>query len=831
MPESSIQHLISLAAYQKAFRFFSSGILWVNEKGVILGGNKKLAEYLQFSEADLVERTLFEIDPHLNLLAWKKVWKSLKKKNNYHTETEYITSDGLLVPVKVDGVMLELEGSPYVLLIIENLMESRRLVDMMRVMANAGQVGSWELDLVKDELSLAGACLQLLGLKGDMTVLNIREAIRALYHTFQASEWKELRRKLKKSITEGAPFEAEFLIEPTEGQFVRIFINGYARTTELDQTIKVYGSVKDISRLENRTEDLYLTQFTIDHSNEMIFWVRPDGSFAYVNQAVCERLGYTQDELLTLHAEDIAPEFIQSARHDLWDDLRKHRYREHEFNLKTKKGEVFPVFSTFNHIRFKGQEYNCAFSRDWTDKKMRDQEILLAQKTLESAGELVFWVDEHDRIRFANQAVEKMTAYAAEELKKRSPKVICPDIDEWSKRSAADGIETEIRTKAGESVLIELSSRSIEMEGETIRCYIGRNITERKRREADLEAARQKVEELSQRLKNENVLLREEISSTYNFNNIITSSPRYRQILGQVAQVAQSTATVMIQGETGTGKELLARAIHSLSDRADAAMIKVNCAALPETLIESELFGHEKGAFTGAVNQKKGRFELADGGTLFLDEIGEMPLELQVNLLRVLQEGTFERIGGTKTLHVDVRVIAATNRNLEEMVHKGTFREDLFYRLNVFPIHNIPLRERKEDIPVLANYFTKKYAEAQGKKIEKIPQADLDRLQSYEFPGNIRELENMIERAVILTNGKTLNLRSSLDHKVTAGARRGRKAFLTFEEMQRQHIVEALERTGWRITGPKGAGRLLGLNDRTLASKMRKLGIRREDYL
>jgi PAS domain S-box-containing protein len=692
----------------------------------------------------------------------------------------------------------------------------------------------WEvgrLDLVKDELSLAGACLSLLGLKGDMTVLNLREAVRSLSGKFQVSDWAELRQKLKRSIEAGAPFEAEFLLEQSEGQFIRIFINGFARRTELDQTIKVYGSVKDISQLENRTEDLYLTQFTIDHSNEMIFWIRPDGSFAYVNQAVCERLGYTQDELLTLRAEDIAPEFLQSARQDLWDHLRKHRYVEYEFDLKTKKGELFPVFSTFNHIQFKGQEYNCAFSRDWTHKKMRDRQILLAQKTLETAGELVFWVDEKDQLRFTNKAVEAVTGYAAEELRGRSPEIICPDLDEWKDRSSTDGIETEIRTKAGQGVFIELSSRSIEMEGEVIRCYIGRDITDRKKREVELETARQKVEELSQRLKNENVLLREEISSTYNFNNIITSSPRYRQILGQVAQVAQSTATVMIQGETGTGKELLARAIHSLSDRADAAMIKVNCAALPENLIESELFGHEKGAFTGAVDQKKGRFELADGGTLFLDEIGEMPLELQVKLLRVLQEGAFERIGGTKTLDVDVRVIAATNRNLEEMVHKGTFREDLFYRLNVFPIHNIPLRERKEDITVLANYFTKKYAETQGKKIEKIPQADLDRLQSYEFPGNIRELENMIERAVILTNGKTLNLRSSFDHSLTSNLKRGRKKFPTFEEIQRQHILAALDRTGWRITGPKGAGRLLGLNDRTLASKMRKFGIRREDYL
>jgi len=302
-------------------------------------------------------------------------------------------------------------------------------------------------------------------------------------------------------------------------------------------------------------------------------------------------------------------------------------------------------------------------------------------------------------------------------------------------------------------------------------------------------------------------------------------------VLSQVAQVADTDATVLIMGETGTGKELLARAIHSFSEREEGPMIKVNCAALPENLIESELFGHEKGAFTGANQQRKGRFELAHQGTIFLDEIGELPLNLQSKLLRVLQEGEFERVGGTKTIKVDTRVIAATNRDLRSMAEKGEFREDLYYRLNVFPIKNLPLRERRDDIPVLVEHFTRKYNKKFGKTVEKASKADLKKLMNYDFPGNIRELENIVERAIILSPGKKLNLQSNLLTSVEEDSSVApNDDFPSFEEMQKNHILEALEKTKWRVTGPKGAARLLRLNDRTLMSKMRRLGINREDY-
>ncbi len=352
-----------------------------------------------------------------------------------------------------------------------------------------------------------------------------------------------------------------------------------------------------------------------------------------------------------------------------------------------------------------------------------------------------------------------------------------------------------------------------------------RDITERKQAEKNLRNALQEVEQLKNRLQEENIYLQQEIKRTHNFEEIISQNDDFKKTLGKVEQVASTDATVLILGETGTGKELIARAIHNISGRRERPLVKVNCAALPANLIESELFGHEKGAFTGALARKIGRFELADGGTIFLDEIGDLPMELQVKLLRVLQDGDFERLGDPNTIKVDVRVIAATNRNLERAVKNGTFREDLYYRLNVFPINVPPLRERQDDIPLLINHFVRKYGAKIGKKIETIPKKVMDSLQSYHWPGNIRELENIIERAVILSQGSRLELEKWF---LKTEEPLDTSELTTLEEVERAHILKTLEATHWRVSGTKGAAQILGLNSQTLVSKMKKLGIRRD---
>jgi formate hydrogenlyase transcriptional activator len=333
--------------------------------------------------------------------------------------------------------------------------------------------------------------------------------------------------------------------------------------------------------------------------------------------------------------------------------------------------------------------------------------------------------------------------------------------------------------------------------------------------------AYEEIAQLKARLEEENVYLQEELRTQHNFEEIVGQSASVRRMLKAVETVAPTDACVLILGETGTGKELVARAVHDLSGRRGKALVKVNCAAIPIGLFESELFGHERGAFTGALARKIGRFELADGGTIFLDEIGELPLDLQAKLLRVLQEGEFERVGGP-TIRVDVRVIAATNRDLEQAMREGRFRADLFYRLNVFPIRLPPLRERPEDLPLLVRYFVEKYARKLGKTITTIPQRELERLQAYAWPGNVRELENVIERTVIISRGPGLELGEWLPGP---GGRPAEAPVPTLEQLERDHIRGVLELTGWRVSGERGAAKVLGLKPTTLEARMKKLGI------
>jgi formate hydrogenlyase transcriptional activator len=349
------------------------------------------------------------------------------------------------------------------------------------------------------------------------------------------------------------------------------------------------------------------------------------------------------------------------------------------------------------------------------------------------------------------------------------------------------------------------------------------------------------IRQKGEKLEMENLYLKEELSVVAGFEEIIGVGPALARVQELVRKVARTDTVVLIRGESGTGKELVAEAVHRLSARAERPLIKVNCAALPESLIGSELFGHEKGAFTGAFAQRLGRFELARGGTIFMDEIGELSLEVQSNLLRVLQEGEFERVGSSITLRTDARVITATNRDLEQAVAEGRFRQDLFYRLNVFPIHVPPLRERPEDIPVLAYYFLHRHARRMSKNITRLAPDSEALMVAYSWPGNIRELQNVIERAVILCDGDELHIDPGLlapppdrpreEARAGLAHREPEEPTASLLEAERRHILVALRRAGGRIAGPGGAAELLGLKRTTLNSKIKKLGISRFDYL
>ena len=381
--------------------------------------------------------------------------------------------------------------------------------------------------------------------------------------------------------------------------------------------------------------------------------------------------------------------------------------------------------------------------------------------------------------------------------------------------------------KSGREFPTEVSVKYVSQEKYDYIVAVVRDITERKRTEETLRNALVEVEELKNRLEAENIYLQDEVGTDQNFEEIISNGREFKKVLRKVEQVAPTTTTVLILGETGTGKELIARAIHHLSNCNERPLIKVNCAALAANLIESELFGHEKGAFTGAHARKIGRFELADGGTIFLDEIGDLPLNLQAKLLRVIQEGEIERLGGQDTIKIDVRIIAATNRQLEESVKSGFFRKDLYYRLNVFPITCMPLREREDDLLPLVNFFVKKYSAKTGKNIKSIPAKTINLLKTYKWPGNIRELENIVERAIVLSSGTKLELAEELfklhPHRFNQG-----EDSSTLKGHEQSYILRILEECNWVISGKNGAAARLDVPTSTLRDKMKKYGIKRQ---
>jgi chemotaxis protein methyltransferase CheR len=383
--------------------------------------------------------------------------------------------------------------------------------------------------------------------------------------------------------------------------------------------------------------------------------------------------------------------------------------------------------------------------------------------------------------------------------------------------------EAEFRRKDGSLFWGSLSATQVtDKDGNFIFIDgVAQDITERKRAEEGLRQSYTEIEQLKNQLEAESAYLQDEIKLEHNFENIIGQSEALKYVLNRVEQVAPLDYPVLIMGETGTGKELMARAIHKLSHHRKRALVKVNCAALPGELIESELFGREKGAFTGATSTQLGRFELAKGSTLFLDEIGEMPLKLQAKLLRVLESGEFERLGSSTTLHSDARIIAATNRVLEDEVPKGRFREDLWYRLKVFPISVPPLRERKEDIPLLIKWFVDQLKRKMGKRTAEIPKHAMQMLQNYPWPGNVRELQHAIEGAMITAEGKKLHF------ELPKIADTALSDFKSYEEMEREYILQVLEAKNWRIGGEDSAASTLGMHVNTLRGRMKKLGIQK----
>lgn len=486
---------------------------------------------------------------------------------------------------------------------------------------------------------------------------------------------------------------------------------------------------------------------------------------------------------------------------------------------------------TINRIQILGNILTNVIQRKISLQQIMEEKEW-SEAVMEGMPQITYVLDLQGRLKRWNKNAERVLGYSAEEMQDKfigtwhseeDLKRIMIEVGKIIEDGRERSVEYDFITKSGEIKPFYYGSGKLtEIGGEQYIVGQSVDISEIKKAQEKIAEQLEEIERLKDQLEVENIHLRNELLATNSYSDIIGESDILKYILYRVEQVAPLDTTVLLEGETGTGKELFARAIHQKSKRRDKVLITVNCASLPASLIESELFGHEKGAFTGALQKQIGRFELADGGTLFLDEVGEIPVELQAKLLRVLQDGEFERIGNPRTHKVDVRVIAATNRNLEQEILEGRFRQDLYYRLNVFPISVTPLRERVSDISLLVEYFVERLNKKLGKNITHIPRKTMEQLKLYHWPGNIRELENVIERAMILSKSSTLVV-EKLPTPVHAHGEKLQKLI----DYERDYILKVLDQTLWRINGPKGAASILGMHPETLRSRMRKLKIER----
>ena len=597
---------------------------------------------------------------------------------------------------------------------------------------------------------------------------------------------------------------------------------------------KVAARTSELSQSESRFRS------TFEQAAVGIAHVAADGSFQRVNGKFCNIIGYSQEEMLTLTFQGIThPDDLDIDLQHLQQVLKGERESYSiEKRYYRKDGSIVWVNLTVSLVFDRGgnPKYFVSVIKDISDRKIIEKSLHQSHDFLEhlttSVPDAVFSVKMPERtIDWANDSYD-ILGFEPSECVGRSTEMFYASPEEYQRvgvllddiiREGKDVLLTEamIRRKNGEVIDAEINLAVFRKnDKEVTLTALVRDITQRKLAENKLNQAYGEIEQLQKRLQAESAYLQAEIQLEHNFENIIGQSEALKYVLHRVEQVAHLDSIVLILGETGTGKELIARALHKLSDRGSRPLVKVNCAALPSDLIESELFGREKGAFTGATTTQIGRFELAKGSTLFLDEIGELPFELQAKLLRVLESGEFERLGASRTLKSDARIIVATNRNLEEEVRNSRFREDLLYRLKIFPITIPPLRDRKKDIPLLVNYFVQTFSRKMGKPgAFTITNSSMKALQSHSWPGNVRELQHIIEGALISAQGDQL----TFDTLKTKGV--GKNKFKSLKEMEREYILSVLEAKNWKIGGEDSAASILEMPPSTLRSRIKKLGL------
>jgi formate hydrogenlyase transcriptional activator len=813
-------------------------ILSVNNRACALFGYRQ-EEFLAKPISSIFPNQMSELENFAQMVL--RLGKSQIK------EIEFQKKSGEYIPVEISASTLEFGGDFYVIALIRDisdrkqaekaLLESERMLSTL--MKNLPGMAyrckndkNWTMEFVSE------GCLELCGYESDDIIENRVKSYAALIHPDdQKYVWEQVQR----AIGDKKQFEMEYRIKCKDGQEKWVWERGVGIFSEDGSLIRLEGFISDITERKKTNEALTISEKRFRTLFEQAAVgvaqiLTNNGRFVKVNQKYCDIVGYTKDEMLITTLQEI------THPDDLENDLEKMALlrggKISEFSLEKryfhKMGHIVWVNLTVSVMGSPGEEsdYLIMVAEDISEKKkgevaLRNSEERL-NRILESAMDAIITFDEKMNIKLLNVRAEKVFGCIREQMLNQSIEpLLSPEFQTTFKNyfysyKNNNGEKPYLSLPTG-TTAHRLTGEIFPIEG-TISCakvfdqklftIILRDITNRI-----------KQEEAVQKLERVNIFLQEEIHSIQQSTNIIGKSKVIKDVFKKIKSVSQTDSTVLIIGETGTGKELIAKAIHNESKRKNKILVTVNCASIPSGLIESEFFGHEKGAFTGAFNKKIGRFEISDGGTIFLDEIGDMPLDLQAKLLRVLQEGEFIRVGGTQPIKVDVRVIAATNKDLSKATKEGLFREDLFFRLNVFPIIVPPLRQRSEDIPLLINHFVKLNQEKMGKIIETIPSQSMDALMGYSWPGNIRELENIIERAVIITQGNTLEID---DQFLKADTPPVNSTNTSLKDLERNHIIETLNTVGWKVSGERGAAKILGLKPTTLEAKMKKLEIYRQ---
>lgn len=626
----------------------------------------------------------------------------------------------------------------------------------------------------------------------------------------------------------GTEFPVDIMLSPIdtpEGSVILTVIRDITTSKQLEEALR-----------ESEQRFRLLVEGVRDYA---IFMLDPEGRVSTWNAGAERIKGYRAEEIIGRHfSRFYTQEDVERGRPDseLKTAAAQGRFEDEGWRVR-KDGSAFWANVVITPVQDKTGKL-LGFSkitRDFSERKKTEEILRQSEERFRSLFEFspdaIIVTDNEGKIAETNGQVGKFFGYSRSELIGQPVEMLVPERfrhvhPDYRKEYNAQartrpmgiGLELYGRRKDGTEFPVDIMLSPVKTDGGKLVLSVIRDLSEKKRAEEELA-----------RKEREKRYLEEELYTEHRFEDIIGESAGLKRALKQAETVAAADATVLILGETGTGKDLIARAIHQLSPRRERTLVKLNCAAIPTGLLESELFGHEKGAFTGAISQKIGRLELAHQGTLFLDEVGDLPLEIQPKLLRALQDKEFERLGGTRTIPVDIRLVAATNRNLEKMVADREFRSDLYYRLRVFPISIPPLRERREDIPLLVRYFVAKHAVRLDRKIESIPPEIMKAFTKWDWPGNIRELENFIERCVILTNGPVL--RAPLSELQVPGEATGEPEDVSLEATEREHILRVLREAKGLIGGDNGAAARLGLKRTTLNSKLKKLGIRRQDYI